>query len=263
MVESHVRSDLGLLVESPTAETVLTVLAEGSQTRSALAERDDVGADALDDALAGLTERGWVVREAETYRTTRVGSLVAAQYETLAETASLATRLGDVAELIPVEELNVDLRQFGGADVVRPTADDPDAPQTAVAARIREADRVTVAGDVLPAAVLDAVAAAADGGATADVVLGDAGRDAVTGGGPSERVAGLLDGDATTVVRRESGVGATVGLVDQTAWALLGDDPAAPEAALFVADDVVRAAVVTRHAALRHGGTEAASVARA
>jgi predicted transcriptional regulator len=257
MVEANGRSELAVLVESPAAAAVLTALSDGPQTRTALADRVAPDDGALDDALDRVAERGWIRREADTYRTTRVGSLVAAQFEALSEAASLGRTLGDLADLVPVDDLSVDLRQFADADVVRATDSDAAAPEAAVADLLHEADEVTVVGDALPATVLDALAAAVDGGARADVVLGDAGIDALTGVAESEGVTDSLASDAVTAVRHEGPVGSTVGLADETAWVLLGDDPRSPDASLSVDDDVVRAAVVARHALLMRESAEA------
>jgi predicted transcriptional regulator len=116
---------ISFLTRSENRVDVLTGLAGGPHT-----ERELVAATGVSDVTVGrilddFAARGWVVEREDGYERTRVGDLVAADYEQFADSMDLACRLGPVRDLFPVAEFPFDLRLLTDARVSDPDRFDP------------------------------------------------------------------------------------------------------------------------------------------
>lgn len=117
--------DVAFLARSENRVAILRALAEGSATRTDLGESTGVGRITLGRVLGDFVERGWIVREGESYEITLVGELVADAFDDVVEAAETARTFKDVIKWVPVEQMDFDLRRLSDADLVLPTPNDP------------------------------------------------------------------------------------------------------------------------------------------
>lgn len=135
---------INFLIRSENRVAVLETLADEPRT-----ERELVDAAGVTDVTAGrvledFQQRGWINADGDTYATTRLGDILAEDYERLANSMEVARRLGPVRDLLPVEQMDFDLRRLGTARITDP--DDFDALRTLNRSidLLRQADRVAV-----------------------------------------------------------------------------------------------------------------------
>lgn len=136
--------EISFLTRSRNRVTLLAALTEGTCTTRELAERIGTSDVTVKRAIDGFHRRGWI-READTgYAATPIGELIAEEYARLSETMDVACHVGPVVDLLPVEEMDFDLRRLSEATITDP--DDSDVLEIVDRwiTLIREADRLEV-----------------------------------------------------------------------------------------------------------------------
>lgn len=128
---------LDYLTSSQNRVRVLQALTEtttsSGETSGGQAPRDlleDTGASeaTVSRILSEMQDRGWARRSQEGgYVATGRGELMAAQFDPLHESVDALVNLGRAAELLPTEELTIDLRHFRDATVRQPEGPQPRA----------------------------------------------------------------------------------------------------------------------------------------
>lgn len=116
---------ISFLTRSENRVEVLTSLAGGPHTERELVAETGVSDVTVGRILEDFEERGWVVERDGGHERTRVGDLVAEDYEQFADSMDLACRLGPDRELFPLDEFRFDLRLLTDAQVSDPDGFDP------------------------------------------------------------------------------------------------------------------------------------------
>lgn len=112
--------EVNFLIRSESRVEVLSALADRPQTARELVDKIGISETTVNRTLDKLSQRGWV-REASTgYETTTLGDMIAADYQRLQESVTIGARLGPEIELLPVEQMDFDLRHLTEARMTDP-----------------------------------------------------------------------------------------------------------------------------------------------
>lgn len=118
--------DISFLARSANRVRLLVALAAEPATRRELRETTEVPRATLARIVTELEEQGWVERGAGgAHDLTPTGRHVVGQFLPFLRSMTAIRRLGETVEWLPTDELDVDLRHFADATVVRPANDDP------------------------------------------------------------------------------------------------------------------------------------------
>jgi hypothetical protein len=102
--------EISFLTRSENRVEVLETLARGAYTERELVEATGISDVTVGRILEDFQDRAWIRETSNGYRATAVGELVATDYRQLAESMDLAARLGPVLDILPVAEMDFDLR---------------------------------------------------------------------------------------------------------------------------------------------------------
>lgn len=134
--------DVAFLARSENRVAILRALGTRSRTRRELEDETGVSRSTLGRALGDLEERRWVERDGQTYATTTAGDLILDQFVPLLETMGGLRTLEDAVDLLPIEEMSLDIRHLADAQVVTPTELNPTAPYDYHIETLQDADNV-------------------------------------------------------------------------------------------------------------------------
>lgn len=137
--------DIAYLARSANRVSALERLAAGPMTRRELHDATDISQPTLGRLLDGFEERDWVVCDltnGRTYELTPFGELVAEAFDDLLTTVGTMQRFRAVADRLPLEEMDFDLRRFADAAITFPS------PTDATAHMRREDELIAEAEDV-------------------------------------------------------------------------------------------------------------------
>lgn len=140
MVDPH--AELDFLIRSENRVTVLDLLVTHPCTERELVKMTEMSETTVKRILEDFVERGWIEETDGTYTTTRFGDLLANDYERIHESMDLATRLGPHRDLLPMEEMDFDLRILTEAKVTDPDRLDTLQSVDRWAELIRQSDHV-------------------------------------------------------------------------------------------------------------------------
>jgi predicted transcriptional regulator len=140
MVDAH--GELDFLTRSENRVTVLGLLATRPYDERELVETTEISRTTIGRILEAFSERGWIKATDGGYTTTRFGDLLAADYERFRESMELARRLAPYRHLLPVEEMDFDLRLLTEAKVTDPDRLDTLQSVDRWAELIRQSDHV-------------------------------------------------------------------------------------------------------------------------
>lgn len=136
--------EISFLTRSQNRVTLLEILVEGTYTTQKLTEETGISDVTVKRAIDGFHQRGWVRKNEAGYTATPVGELVAEDYAKLAGTMEVTSHVGPVIDLVPVEEMDFDLRQLSEATITDPDNSDVLEIVDRWITLIREADRLEV-----------------------------------------------------------------------------------------------------------------------
>ncbi len=173
-------ADIEFLALSPNRVSVLSSLADGRHTRSALAEITGASQATLGRILGDFEDRNWVRRESGGYVATATGCLVAEGFEDLISVVETERELRDVVTYLPTDAMGFDVRCLADATIVTPTQTRPNAPLQRLLTLMADADSVTAFSHALNDQSLSVVADRA-GDLEFEAVLTRGAVDALTG----------------------------------------------------------------------------------
>lgn len=140
MVEAF--DGINFLTRSENRVEVLNTLSTGRYTKPGLVEVTDMSETTVERTLEAFQERNWIRITEGRYELTRVGELIAEDYLRLADSMDLALRLGPALEVLPIKEMEFDLRHLTDARIAHPEEFDPLETLDSRADMVREADRI-------------------------------------------------------------------------------------------------------------------------
>lgn len=143
-------ADIAFLARSENRVAIFRALADRARTRRELETETGVSRSTLGRALGDLEERGWIERDGQTYETTNAGALVLERFVPLLETMDGLRTLGAAFELLPIEEMSLDIRHFADARVVTPTELRPSATMEYSIEKQRDADQLEAVARTVP-----------------------------------------------------------------------------------------------------------------
>ena len=125
--------DIEYLARSRHRVSVLECLESGACTRAALHDETEISQPTLGRVLAGLQTRNWVAQHGQEYSLTSLGRLLAEEFADLLETVETIQELSDLTSVLPIEQLDFDIRLLGDATITT-------AKPTDVLSHIRRAE---------------------------------------------------------------------------------------------------------------------------
>jgi predicted transcriptional regulator len=243
-------ADVAFLARSAHRVEVLRTLAGGPMTRPALHEETGIPQPTLGRILEPFRDRNWVERRGGAYALTPWGHLLVDEFDDLLDTVETIRRLGTVVELLPTEEMDVDVRRFGDATVTTPEPGD-------LLRHVRRAEEVLsegtdiriLAGSIAPAALeeqRDRLLVDPDL-RLETVITDDALRQALAAPGVADLVRDLLESGQAPVYRYEGSFPMPIlARVDDVAVLAPADDRGIPGALIESPDETIRAWVDSR-----------------
>jgi len=140
MVDPH--AELDFLIRSENRVTILELLATNPSSERGLSESTEMSETTVRRILEDFNERGWIEETEGMYTTTQFGDLLAEDYERFHDSMDLASRLGPHRDLLPIEEMDFDLRLLTKAKVTDPDRLDTLQSVDRWAELIRQSDHV-------------------------------------------------------------------------------------------------------------------------
>ncbi|WP_336036742.1 helix-turn-helix transcriptional regulator [Halobacterium yunchengense] len=236
----------------------LEALLDGPKDKRALVAETDVSRSTVDRAVRDLEAQGLAERANGEYEPTAYGELLAEEFESLVETASVAWELGDLLECLPRDALGFRLSRLADATVTTPTTANPAAPLERVVELKRGASRVrSMAAGRSPGALDAHEEAAAAGDHTFESVVSvDLVAWLVADDGRRETLAGLLDADGVSVHAYDGEIPVPLGVADDVAFFGVESEEGAPVAVVETRDERVREWAVDAFEDRRRAATE-------
>lgn len=149
--------DIAFLARSESRVAILQELRGQSLDRRELETETGIPRSTLGRALGDLEERGWVEQGDRTYQTTTAGDLVLDRFVPLLETMGGLRTLDDAVDLLPIEDMGVEVRHLSDATVVTPTELQPTEPYDYHIEVLRDTDRLAVVARTAPPPVVTTV----------------------------------------------------------------------------------------------------------
>ncbi|MBV0922605.1 ArsR family transcriptional regulator [Halomicroarcula limicola] len=232
--------EIEFLALSSNRIAVLERLAAEKHTRSELAEATGASQATLGRILGDFEDRKWVRREGGGYVATATGTLVAEGFRDLVDVLDTERELRDIAEYLPTDAMDFDLRHLAGATITRPTQTRPNAPLQHLLTLMDGADEVTAFSHTLNDQSLR-VAADRTGDQRFRAVLPQSAIDALVGDEAlRDRLRDLVAAETASVRVYDGEIPLAVTIVDDVVNLLVRDRRG-----------VLRAAVDSEHPAVR------------
>lgn len=242
MADPSPLDDVEFLARSPHRVTIVRLLRDGPWTRPDLHEETGISQPTLGRVLGSLEDRAWIERYGGVYTLTPIGALVTKGFSDLLGSIETYHRLGDVLDLLPMDELDLDVRLLSGATVTAPEPSD-------VLGHIRRAEELVIDADrvrllsttVLPDSV-QKLLDRHDGGTPLHheaIFTGDAFETGLANPVIVASARKLLDTDGVELFRFDGTVELMMAVVDETA--VLGplDEQQMPRAFIESDDETV------------------------
>lgn len=252
--------DVALLARSQHRATVLRVLMAGPTTRRAIHEETSISQPTLGRILGTFEDRNWVRRADGDYQLTPWGDLIATAFDDLLETVESVHRLADVADLLPAEELDFDVRRLASARVTTPRPGDSFCHIRRAKALLRSAPSLRiVTEEILGDALEDQHTRIVDGDdpdyCLEAVVTRDALEQAVSDETLVNWIRDLLESDHTSITCYDGAVPMTMAVIDETALLVPADAQGIPGALIESEDAAVRSWVDEQFETYRRAAT--------
>lgn len=237
--------DIAYLARSDNRVTTLDRLAEGSATRRELHDETGISQPTLGRVLDGFVERGWVTchrTNGKEYGITPLGELVAASFEDLYDAVGTMQRLRPIADGLPLDRMDFDLRRLADAEVTLPTGADAMAHFRREDELVADADRVRF---LCASAYAPSIETYRDRFVGGDqhleaIITGEALDAAFANPDTAPLIREMAAADTVTVHRYEGPVSVMLGRIDDVASILPLDDDGVPRAFVESRDPVVR-----------------------
>lgn len=233
-------NDIAFLANSEARLTVLQALDTAPRSRQELAAATDIAPARLNRILDELEARDWIAEVDDTYRLTVLGTRVVDRFAAMLETLTVERRFRPVMPWFPTEEATFDITCLRDAEVVLPTAGDPDRPLRRAAALLGAGDRLHVMSDQVTPALLDGIwRATVQGEGALQAVITPGVIDTIR----SDPELAAQFQDVLEAVETTISVSAEVALcvvvVDDTVGIVITDEEQIPRAVILCADERV------------------------
>lgn len=248
--------DVAYLARSANRVRALARLADGPRTRRELHAETDISQPTLGRLLEGFEDRGWATCDrtnSRPYELTPFGELVAAAFEDLLATVGTMQRFRALADALPLDEMDFDLRRFADATITVPSRTDATAHMRREDELIAEADHVRF---LCSSSFGPGIKAYRDRLVGTDtrfeaVITADALAAAASDPDAARWVGDLAAADNVAIYRYDGPVRMILGLIDDVASLVPLDDSGVALAFIETRDPVVRDWVEGRYDAHR------------
>lgn len=235
-------SDIEFLARSDHRVTVLETLTREGQTPNELQEETGISRATIGRVLGDFEERGWATRSGRTYVRTPFGDLLSEEFTSLLETVEMIQRIQMLAQWLPLDELNVDLRAFQDAVVTMPNRSDVLAYIRRSEAMLRDASQVRIlTSSIFPDTLEGQVESVIAGEQTQEAILTSAALDAAfTDPEVTTWTREIIESDNATVYRYEGPIPFMLSVLDDTAVIAPLDDYGVPRALVESCNEEIR-----------------------
>jgi predicted transcriptional regulator len=238
--------DVAFLARSPHRVEVLQTLADGPMTRRDLHEETGISQPTLGRILEPFRERNWMERDGQEYALTAWGELLVDEFEGLLDTVETIQQLGDLIQLLPIDQMDFDIRRFGSATITTPQTGDVLRHVRRAEELLSEADRVRIAaGTIAPHSLEDqrdrVVNASGDAPLIESVITGDAIEQALAEPQLVGFIRDLLESGQAPVYRYDGAIPMMFATVDDSALLAPTDEQGMPGALIETEDEAIRA----------------------
>ena len=239
-------ADVAFLARSGHRVQVLQTLAEGPLTRPALHEETGISQPTLGRILEPFRERNWVERRGQEYALTPWGELLVDEFDELLNTVETIQHLGNVIQLLPVDQMDFDVRRFGSATITTPQTGDVLRHVRRAEELLSGAEHVRIAADTIAPHSLEeqrdrVVNASEDDLVIESVITGDAIEQALADRQLVGFIRDLLESGQAPVYRYDGTIPMTFATADEIAILAPTDEQGMPGALIETEDEVIRA----------------------
>lgn len=112
------------LARSPHRVRVIRLLSNGPKTRAGLRELTEISQPTLTRILGSFQDRSWLIKDGQEYALTPFGMLLATEFDALHETVETMQRFQSLSHVLPLDEMNFDVRAFSDARITTPQPPD-------------------------------------------------------------------------------------------------------------------------------------------
>jgi len=242
-------AELEFLARSPNRITVLEELSGGTLTRQELADDLSVSQPTLGRILEDLAERNWVRQTGMEYEATATGEYVAGGVTDLTERLETETRLREVSEWLPTEDVDIGVADLAGATITTPSQTRPNAPIQRMLDLLGDTDTALLLSHAFNGQKLELVRERTVGGdLTTRGVFGEGAIDAIAET-PELRdlLVDVVESPAAKIRVTTTDVPAAVEVTDDRTHLLLRDDDGIVRASVDTDDEGVRAWATDLH----------------
>lgn len=124
MADPSPLDDVAFLARSPHRVTVVRSLRDGRLTRPDLRAETGISQPTLGRVLESLEDRDWIQGSGRDYHLTPLGALVTEAFADLLDSVETFRELGDVLDLLPIDQMDLDMLSLRGATVTAPEPSD-------------------------------------------------------------------------------------------------------------------------------------------
>jgi predicted transcriptional regulator len=230
-------------------------------TRPTLHEETGISQPTLGRILEPFRDRNWVERRGQEYALTAWGELLVDEFDGLLDTVETIRHLGNVIQLLPVGEMDFDVRRFGSATITTPQTGDVLRHVRRAEERLSGADHVRIAADTIAPHSLEdqrdrVVNASGDDLLIESVITGDAIEQALADRQLVDFIRDLLESGQAPVYRYDGTIPMMFATADDIAILAPTDEQGMPGALIETEDEVIRAWVDEQFDAYKDRSTE-------
>lgn len=249
--------EIVFLARSENRIEVLQTLTEGAYTRRELGDAVNASQPTIGRVLNDLTARGWIAYDGERYRATATGELVEAGITDLRERLATETRLREIADWLPTDAIDVDLRAFRDAAITTPTGTRPNVPIERMLELLDRTDHVLLLSHSFNKQKLDLIhERTADGALTTEGVFAADAIEAIREDPTLRaRLQETVAADTTDIRVTTDEIPVAVEVTDDRTHLLLRDDEGVVRASMDTDADAVRSWAVDLYERYWEGAT--------
>lgn len=243
--DSNPLEDVAYLARSAHRVTALERLADRAMTRRELHDATEISQPTLGRILDGFEERDWATCDrtnGRTYELTALGELVAEAFDDLLATVGTMQRFRAVADRLPLEAMDFDLRRFADAEITFPSPTDATAHMRREDELISEADsvRFLCSSSYGPGIKSYRDRIVGSEKRFTAVITADAMDAALADEESRVWVRDLATADNVTIYRYDGELDLILGVIDEAVSLVPLDDTGVPIAFIETRDDVIR-----------------------
>ena len=217
MVSNTPLDDVEFLASSENRVTVLEALTAEPYTRGELYELTGISQPTLGRILEDFENRRWITKLEKRYHLTRLGSLLADEFRGLLDTVETIQKLAGLEAILPLDEMDFDVRMFGDARITTPHPPDIFAHARRAETLAREASHArSLTANFYPDLLLKTRELVIEGGQTQEAIVSAAAFDAIVSQpGAAEIARELLESGKMTIYRYDGEVPIGFALFDE------------------------------------------------